>query len=188
MHSVPQFWAPQRKCCKAHHPCPHHLCCKTLLVFLQRNFPQLPTFICWNVRFKVDDLKPLQKHRSQNWNLEIQKDEDEGCDCLLNLSLLKISLQKTAKQQDSNIQQYGTIGNYRPSSILDLINRQKTHAGLQRLLWPRYWACRWGHWWSSQCNSGYIMVNVCKALWVWDQVCCHRSHWNAPKVTLSIDQ
>lgn len=25
------------------------------------------------------------------------------------------------------------------------------------------------------------MVNVGKALWVWDQVCCHKSHWNAPK-------
>ena len=57
------FRAPQRKCYKAHHPCPHHLCSKTL-GFLQRNFPRLPTFICWNVRLKVDDLKPLHKQRS----------------------------------------------------------------------------------------------------------------------------
>ena len=86
---------------------------------------------------------------------------------------------KTARQQYTAIRNYR---NYRPSSILDVINPcQETHAGLQRLLWPRYLACRWGHWWSSQCNSGYIMVNVGKALWVWDQVCCHKSHWNAPK-------
>lgn len=70
LHSVPQFWAPQRKCCKAHHPCPHHLCCKTLLVFCNVTFRKLPTFICWNVRFKVDDLKPLQKHWSQNWTMK----------------------------------------------------------------------------------------------------------------------